>query len=104
MKPYNVLQERDFMKEIGRNKTYFLNQLFLKFSGLRQDSPFSNKFGTTSLAVIEKLDSETIAEMSIGELVEFLQDKGKNRFENPEELAKYILKLAQSSYRLYKVM
>ena len=29
-----------FMKEIGRNKTYFLNQLFLKFSGLRQDNPF----------------------------------------------------------------
>src|SRR5690606_28457701 len=93
-----------FMKEIGRNKTYFLNQLFLKFSGLRQDNPFSSTFGTTSLAVIEELEPETIAEMSIEELVDFLQDKGKNRFENPEELAKYLQKLARSSYRLDKAM
>ncbi|XJZ27743.1 IS110 family transposase [Bacillota bacterium Lsc_1132] len=93
-----------FMKEIGRNKTYFLNQLFLKFSGLRQDNPFSNTFGTTSLAVIEELEPETIAEMSIEDLVKFLQNKGKNRFENPEELAKYLQKLARTSYRLDKAM
>lgn len=93
-----------FMKEIARNKTYFLNQLFLKFSGLRQDNPFSDTFGTTSLAVMEELEPETIAEMSIEELVEFLQDKGKNRFENPEEIAAYLQKLARSSYRLNKVM
>jgi len=92
------------MKDIARNKTYFLNQLFLKFSGLRQDNPFSNSFGATSLAVVEELDPETIAEMSIEELVEFLQEKGKNRFEKPEELAKFLQKLARSSYRLNKVM
>jgi transposase len=93
-----------FMKEIARNKTYFLNQLFLKFSGLRQDNPFSNTFGSTSLAVIEELEPETIAEMSIEDLVSFLQEKGKNRFENPEELARYLQKLAKSSYRLNKTM
>ncbi|PWA04406.1 IS110 family transposase, partial [Pueribacillus theae] len=27
------------MKNIARDKTYFLNQVFLKFSGLRQDNP-----------------------------------------------------------------
>lgn len=93
-----------FMKEISRNKTYFLNQLFLKFSGLRQDNPFSNTFGTTSMAVMEELEPETIAEMSLAELIEFLQDKGKNRFENPEEIAKFLQKIARSSYRLDKVM
>ena len=93
-----------FMKEISRNKTYFLNQLFLKFSGLRQDNPFSDPFGATSLAVMEELEPETIAEMSIEELVEFLQKKGKNRFEHPEEIASYLQKLARSSYRLNKVM
>jgi hypothetical protein len=66
-----------FMKEIAWNKTYLLNQLFFKFSGLKQDNPFSDTIGTTSLAVMEELDPETIAEMSIEELVEFLQDKGK---------------------------
>jgi transposase len=93
-----------FMKEVARNKTYFLNQLFLKFSGLRQDNPFSSTFGSTSLAVIEELEPETIAEMSLEDLVAFLQDKGKNRFEKPEELAQYLQKLARSSYRLNKTM
>jgi len=93
-----------FMREIARNKTYFLNQLFLKFSGLRQDNPFSDTFGATSMAVMEELEPETIAEMSLEELVEFLQDKGKNRFEKPEEIAKYLQKLARSSYRLNKAM
>jgi transposase len=93
-----------FMREIARNKTYFLNQLFLKFSGLRQDNPFSDKFGATSMAIMEELEPETIAEMSLEELVEFLQDKGKNRFEKPEEIAKYLQKLAKSSYRLNKAM
>ncbi len=93
-----------FMREIARNKTYFLNQLFLKFSGLRQDNPFSDKFGATSMAVMEELEPETIAEMSLEELVDFLQDKGKNRFEKPEEIAKYLQKLARSSYRLNKAM
>lgn len=93
-----------FMREIARNKTYFLNQLFLKFSGLRQDNPFSDAFGATSMAVMEELEPETIAEMSLEELVEFLQDKGKNRFEKPEEIAKYLQKLARTSYRLNKAM
>jgi len=93
-----------FMKEIGRNKTYFLNQLFLKFSGMRQDNPFSSTFGTTSLAVIEELDPETIAEMELEDLISFLQEKGKNRFAEPEELAKYLQKLARSSYRLNTTM
>ncbi|WP_246079611.1 transposase, partial [Paenibacillus piri] len=42
--------------------------------------------------------------MSIQELVEFLNDKGKNRFKNTEEIATYLQKLARSSYRLDKTM
>jgi len=41
-----------FTKDLARHKTFFLNQLFLKFSGLRQDNPFSNTFGATSLFTI----------------------------------------------------
>ncbi|WP_332635055.1 IS110 family transposase [Halalkalibacter flavus] len=92
------------MKNIARDKTYFLNQVFLKFSGLRQDNPFSNMFGATCLAIIQELEPEQIAQMSIEELMEFLQEKGKNRFDNPEEIAKYLQKVARSSYRLNKAM
>lgn len=92
------------MKNIKRDKTYFLNQVFLKFSGMRQDNPFSNTFGNTSLAVIQELEPDQIMAMSMEELIEFLQDKGKNRFDNPEEIAAYLKKIARSSYRLDKMM
>jgi len=92
------------MQNISREKTYFLNQVFLKFSGIRQDNPFSDTFGTTSLAVIQELEPEQIATMPLEELINFLQDKGKNHFENPEETAAYLKKLARSSYRLDKTM
>src|SRR5690606_31529683 len=80
------------------------NQVFLKFSGMRQDNPFSNTFGATSLAVIQELEPEQILTMSMEELIQFLQDKGKNRFDNPEEIATYLKKIARSSYRLDKTM
>jgi len=92
------------MQNITRDKTFFLNQVFLKFSGLRQDNPFSSMFGATCLAVLQELEPEQIVSMSITELVDFLKEKGKNRFDNPEELALFLQKLARSSYRLDKAM
>lgn len=92
------------MQNISREKTFFLNQVFLKFSGIRQDNPFSDTFGTTSLAIIQELEPEQIATMPLEELIDFLQDKGKNHFANPEETAAYLKKLARSSYRLDKTM
>ncbi|MDQ0217402.1 pyridoxal/pyridoxine/pyridoxamine kinase [Peribacillus cavernae] len=61
-------------------------------------------FGATSLAIIEELEPEAIVEMPMEELVDFLQEKEKKQFENPEEVAKYLQKLARSSYRLNKTM
>ena len=92
------------VQSITRDKTYFLNQLFLKFSGLRQDNPFSNSFGTTSLAVIQELEPEQVVQMPLQDLVDFLVDKSRNRFENPEETAKELQKVARNSFRLDKVM
>lgn len=92
------------VQTITRDKTFFLNQLFLKFSGLRQDSPFSSNFGATSLAVIQELEPEQIASMPLEELVNFLVDKGKNRFEDPEETARELQKVARNSFRLDKAM
>src|SRR5690606_37348937 len=67
-------------------------------------NPFSNTFGSTSLAVIQELEPDQIMAMTMEELVEFLQDKGKNRFDKPEEIAEYLKKIARSSYRLDKMM
>lgn len=64
---------------------------------MRQDNPFSDMFGNTSLAVIQEMETEQIMNMSMEELIAFLQDKGKNRFDQPDEIAAYLKKSARSS-------
>lgn len=92
------------MKTLTREKTYCLNNVFLKFSTLRTDSPFSDSFGTTSLAVIEELEPEQICEMPMEDLIDFLQQKGNNHFADPQQIALDLKKIARSSYRLNKGM
>lgn len=91
------------MNTIKREKTYFLNNLFLKFSSLRQEKIFSNNFGVTAMAVVEEfLSPDEIAAMPLEELVSFLEQKSRNRLEDAEEIAKALQKAARSSYRLSK--
>lgn len=52
--------------------------------------------------LLEKYTLEEIGSMKLADLVDYLKDKGKNRFANPECLAKSIQKAARSSYRLSK--
>jgi transposase len=88
---------------IAREKTYFLNNLFLKFSSLRQEKIFSDPFGATAMAVVEEFYSpDEIAAMPLEELVSFLQEKSKNRLVDAEGVAKALQKAARSSYRLSK--
>ncbi|SHF60724.1 Transposase [Desulforamulus putei DSM 12395] len=91
------------MQSISREKAFFLNNLFLKFSSLCQDKLFSNQFGATAMAVVEEfLSVDEVATMPLEELVEFIQQKSKNRFSDPEGVAQALKKAARSSYRLSK--
>ncbi len=66
---------------------------------------FNNKLSATSLAVMEDFESaEALAEIPLDELIEFLVAHGKNRFSDPETVAKELKKAARSSYRLPKAM
>jgi len=88
---------------IKREKTYFLNNLFLKFSSLRQEKIFSNNFGATAMAVVEEfLSPDEIAAQPLEELISFLEQKSKNRLVDAEGMAKALQKAARSSYRLNK--
>jgi transposase len=90
---------------LTREKNHFLNHLFLKFSSLTQEKVFSDKFGATSLAVIEEfLSVDEIAYMPIEDLADFINQKAKGKFEFPEDVAKLIQKAARSSYRLPKTI
>lgn len=81
-----------------------LNLLFLKFSSYKQSNPFSNVFGKTSTAVLEKFTSEELAAQSVEDLASFILENGNNRLKNPNEAAKVIQSAARRSYRLNSKM
>ncbi|MCR1900314.1 IS110 family transposase [Irregularibacter muris] len=94
---------------LAREKTYMLSNVFLKFSEFailtNKDHPFSNKYGATASAVLtDFLSNEEIAETSIEDLIDFVCEKGKNRFSNPQEVASILQAAARNSYRLDKCL
>ena len=94
---------------ITREKSYMVSNIYLKFSQLsvldKEDRPFSNNYGATSRAVLtEFLSLDDITYAPLDELVNFVKEKGKNRFKNPEATAKLLQKAARDSYRLDKVL
>jgi len=89
------------VEQLVREKNYFLNQLFLKFSAFGKKEPFSDTFGATATAIIsEFMTPEAIANADASELVDFVIKHGKNRFPNPEEIVKKLQYVARESYRL----
>ena len=93
------------MQNLVREKQRFINVLFKKYSSFTQEKVFSDTFGSSAMAVYEFFDSaDTLAYMDLCKLTQFLQEKGKNHFSDPEALAKSIQKAARSSYRLPKTI
>ena len=93
------------VKNLVREKQRFMDVLFKKYSSFAQEKVFSDTFGATAMAIFEEFDSaDTLAYMDLHELTEFIRDKGKNHFSDPEEVAKAIQKAARSSYRLPKTV
>lgn len=96
-------------KSLTSEKTYMLSNIFLKFSQfpiLDKDSqPFSNIYSATAASVLtDFLSTDEIADMPLNKLVDFVCDKGKNRFSDPEKTAELLQKAARDSYRLDKCL
>jgi transposase len=92
-------------QNLSREKTRFLDTLFYKFSSLDSSKVFSNTFGVTSLAVISDFFSvDDINSMQLEDLAEFVMIKSKNKFSDPEKIAKELKAAARSSYRLSKTV
>ena len=88
-----------------KEKQRFMNVLFKKYSTMTQEKVFSDTFSTTALAVYEEFESaEALANMDLQALTDFIMEKGKNRFPDPDSVAKTIQKAARSSYRLPKMV
>lgn len=102
----NLTRARFFaVQNLVKEKQRFLNYLFKKYSTMAQEKIFSDTFSTTALAVYEKFESaEALAEMDLQQLTDFIIKNGKNRFPDPDAVAKAIQKAARSSYRLPKTV
>lgn len=102
----NLTRARYFaVSNLIKEKQRFMNILFKKYSTMTQEKVFSDTFGTTALAIYDEFESaEALAVMDLHELTAFIMEKGKNRFPNPDAVAKAIQKAARSSYRLPKTV
>ncbi|MDY5330019.1 MAG: IS110 family transposase [Anaerovibrio sp.] len=97
------------VKALTREKTYMLSNIFLKFSEFTmldtEEQPFSNEFRATASAVLtEFLSTEEIFDMPMEKLVEFICEKGRNRFTDPQKTANLLQAAARDSYRLDKCL
>lgn len=93
------------VQNLTKEKQRFMNYLFLKFSSLAQDKVFSDSFGASALSLYAEFDSvEELAAMNLNELTDFIRKTGKNRFPDPDAVAKAIQTAVRSSYRLPKTI
>lgn len=87
---------------LTREKQYFLQHLFFKCSAFTTEVE-SSVFGHAIMELLlEKYSLEEIGSMELADLADYLKEKGKNRFPDPERVAKCIQKAVRSSYRLSK--
>ena len=102
----NLTRARYFaVCNLVKEKQRFMNVLFKKYSTMTQEKVFSDTFSTTALAVYDEFESaEALGDMDLHELTAFIMKKGKNRFPDPDSVAKAIQKAARSSYRLPKTV
>jgi transposase len=92
-------------QNLSREKTRFLDTLFQKFSALDSAKVFSNTFGATSLAAIcDFLSVDEIIYTPISELTDFVNQKGKGKFGDPEAVAAALQAAAKSSYRVSRTV
>jgi transposase len=85
---------------LAREKGYFLNFLFVQFSGFSQEKPFSDTFGPTCQALLEQFSTEAIAQASLEDLAAFIQEHGRGGFTDPEVVAASLRRAARESYQL----
>ena len=92
------------VQNLTREKQRFANYLFLKCSGLAQDSDFKNTSATT-IALMERFKTvDELAYADLDELTEFIAKSGRGRFADPEATAKAVCAAARGSYRLPKTV
>ena len=73
---------------LTREKQYFLQNLFYKCNAFRSEVE-SSVFGHAIMEMLsEKYSLDDIANMDVADLADYLKEKGRNRFPDPEQVAR----------------
>jgi transposase len=89
------------VQTLVRAKTQALTLLFLAASEYARLAPFSDLFGTTSLAVLTEFKTlDELAALPLDELVAFVDERGRRRFVDPSAPARVLKQVAAESFRL----
>jgi transposase len=92
------------VRQITQEKQRFLQYLSYKCNTFTEEVE-SSVFGKAMMDLfLEKYSLDELSQMSLEDLADYLRSKGKNRFPNPEQVAKSIQKAVRTSYRLDKVV
>src|SRR5690625_2427264 len=92
------------VRQLTKEKQRFLQYLSYKCNTFTEEVE-SSVFGKAMLDLfLENYSLDELAQMPLEDLATYLQSKGKNRFPDPEYVAKSIQKAVRSSYRLDKVV
>lgn len=94
---------------ITHEKTYMLNNIFLKCSEYalfrNGEHPFSNKYGATIEAILtEYTTNDNIVNSSIEDIVAFINSKSRDLISDPKKTAKIVQAAARNSYRVDKCL
>lgn len=86
---------------IVREKSYYLSNLFLKFSSICQDGVFSSNFGATATELFNEFSTlDDIAARPLEELVEFIVEHGRKQFNDPDATATALKEAVNKSFKL----
>lgn len=92
------------IRMVTKEKQHFLQHLNFKCSAFSKEVD-SSIFGNAMMELfLEKYSQDELAELPLEDLAAFLQEKGRNRFPDPEKVAASIQRAVRSSYRLDKVV
>jgi transposase len=90
--------------QVTREKQRFLQYLSYKCNTFTEEVN-SSVFGKAMMDLfLENYSLDELSRMPLEDLARYLQDKGKNRFPNPESVAKSIKRAVNTSYRLDKLV
>src|SRR5699024_8963092 len=97
------------VRQLVETKQHFIENLSYNFNTLKKelhDSEWSTTVFSAAIMELltEDLSLDDLAMMPLEQLSSFLQEKGRGRFKDPDELAKTIQKAIRGSYRLGKLM